>query len=352
MRDVRDELTTADHDAAGSADRVADDAPIEIRLMRSEDCVSAAHAFFRCYGSSYECDWSYQPDAFAERLERREMVSVVAIDEPGEVVGHLGVDLDRPDAKVGDSAHAIVDPRYRGHHLFESMKTFMAEWAKEGGMYGLVSDATAAHPYSQRGNLALGAHETGFLLGSIRAGVDYKAIVPGDEGHRLTTATFYLRTNDEPDRTSHAPETIHPFLERVYAHGSFRREIVADHPVPNGETRLTETDWTDDDEVLLTATHVGPDLHEVLASRLESATARDAAVIYLDLPLAEPATASIDVADLGFFYGSVMPELRDDGDVLRLQLLHGVDPHVGEIATASDFGRTLLTEIAESMPRR
>ena len=38
-------------------------------------------------------------------------------------------------------------------------------------MAGMYSEATAAHPYSQRANIELGAHETGFLLGWIPASV-------------------------------------------------------------------------------------------------------------------------------------------------------------------------------------
>ena len=39
----------------------------------------------------------------------------------------------------------------------------------------MFSEATAAHPYSQRANIELGAHETGFLLGWIPASVDNDA---------------------------------------------------------------------------------------------------------------------------------------------------------------------------------
>ena len=39
----------------------------------------------------------------------------------------------------------------------------------------MYSEATAAHPYSQRANVELGAHETGFLLGWIPASVSNDA---------------------------------------------------------------------------------------------------------------------------------------------------------------------------------
>ena len=38
---------------------------------------------------------------------------------------------------LGEAGQAVVDPRFRGRHLFPKMKTFMAEQAKSAGMYGL-----------------------------------------------------------------------------------------------------------------------------------------------------------------------------------------------------------------------
>lgn len=334
----------------GEPERVPDDAPVEIRLMHPGDAAGATAAFVAAYGDSYEHRWAYDAVAFAARLTQGVMVSAVAVDPQGEIVGHLGLDFDRPEAKVADSAHAVVDPRYRGHHVFESMKTFLAGWAAKGGMYGLFSDATAAHPYSQRGNLALGAHETGFLLGSIRGGIDYKGIDEANAPTRLTTATFYLRTNPEPARVAHAPDAVAALLEQVYANGGFNREVRTEHPVPAGEARIEVGEVSDNDTVVLTAVDAGPDLHAAAEAALEGAITRGVEVIYLDVPLGEPATSSVDVADLGFFFGGVIPELRDDGDVLRLQRLNGVEPHVGEIATASDFGGRLLADITASIP--
>lgn len=68
---------------------------------------------------------------------------------------------------------------------------------------GMYSEATAAHPYSQRANLELGAHETGFLLGWIPASVDNDAATDRRPG-RQSAALFYAKLNDghEPDLPS------------------------------------------------------------------------------------------------------------------------------------------------------
>lgn len=331
------------------ATEVAADAPISVRFMSAEDAPSVVKCFRAAYGDSYELEWAYDPDAIAARLASGQMVSVVAVDPTDTVVGHLGLDFDDPRDRVAESAHAVVDPAYRGHHLFESLKSFARDAATERGLFGLYSEATAAHPYSQRGNLALGAHELGFLLGFIPEGIDYAGITDGAEAHRLTIALFYLRTNPEPSRLSFPPADVAPMVARVYENASLDRQLAPGEPPGKDVDSIVHATMRPDHRAaFLSAQTVGADLDAVVRMELDAVLGlADIDCAYLDLPLGDPATAvaAAGLESLGFFFGCVIPELRPEGDVLRLQLLHQVDPHPGEISTASDFGRDLLADI-------
>ncbi len=79
--------------------------------------------------------------------------------------------LAAADDAVGHSGQAVTLPAARGQHLFTRTKRHLMDWARERGLAGMYSEATAAHPYSQKANIELGAHETGFLLGWIPASV-------------------------------------------------------------------------------------------------------------------------------------------------------------------------------------
>ncbi len=50
------------------------------------------------------------------------------------------------------------------------------------------------------------------------------------------------------------------------------------------------------------------------------------------------------MSGLGFFFGGIIPELRD-GDVLRLQYLNEVDVRPDDVRTGSDFGQGLVNLI-------
>jgi serine/threonine-protein kinase RsbW len=225
------------------------------------------------------------------------------------------------------------------------MKTFMAKWAGDGGMYGLYSEATAVHPYSQKGNLKLGARETGFLLGYIPASVSYKQIGEEREGRRGSVALFYMRVRDEPEREIFPP---FPFLEevsRVVEHNGLRRVAGEAPEAAPQHSRMSVEVRQDHNLAFVRVDEPGSDLTELVHRHLRDLSVHRVDCVYVDLPLSHPATpgAAAGLKDLGVFFGGIIPEAHaGGGDVLRLQFLNNVEVQAGDVSTASDFGEELL----------
>ena len=341
--DVREELPEEEHHRV-----VADpeDTPLEIRMMRPEESVELSRCVYRSYGYSYDWDYVYYPDRIRDLQEGGLMRSCVAVTSEGEFVGHLAVRVERPDSPVGEAGQAVVDPRFRGHRLFERMKTFLAERARERGMYGLYSEATAVHPYSQRGNLELGAGETGFLLGYIPASVSYKEIGEDRAGRRGSVALFYMRVTGEPERTIYPPEEYQEAVRRVVEHNGLRRTIeTAPNPKRASSSRISVNVRRDHNVTFVQVEEPGADLQELVQTRLRELCLHGVECVYVDLPLTRPATprAGTGLADLGFFFGGIIPEAgATGGDVLRLQYLNEVEIRGEDVRTASDFGEELV----------
>jgi anti-sigma regulatory factor (Ser/Thr protein kinase)/GNAT superfamily N-acetyltransferase len=344
--DVREELPEEEHHRVVRAPSVSEDVPLEIRMMRPEESTELSRCVYRSYGYSYDWDYVYYPDRIRELQEGGLMRSCVAVTPEGEFVGHLAVRVEHPDSRVGEAGQAVVDPRFRGHRLFEKMKTFLAERARERGMYGLYSEATAVHPYSQRGNLKLGAGETGFLLGYIPASVSYKEIGEDREGRRGSVALFYMRTTDEPERTICPPEEYREAVRLVVEHNGLRR-VVEDSPdaeVPPS-SRMSVNVRRDHNLAFVQVEEPGADLPELVEARLQELRLHGVDCVYADLPLSHPATsrAGTGLGDLGFFFGGIIPEAGAiGGDVLRLQYLNEVEIKAEDVHTASDFGKELV----------
>jgi anti-sigma regulatory factor (Ser/Thr protein kinase) len=345
--DVREHLSEAEHHRTVRAPAVPEDTQLEIRIMQPEESPQLSRCVYRSYGYSYDWDYVYYPDRIRELQESGLMRSCVAVTSEGEFVGHLAVRVESPDSPVGEAGQAVVDPRFRGHHLFPRMKSFLAEQAKNVGMYGLYSEATAVHPYSQRGNLDLGARETGFLLGYIPASVSYKEIGEDREGRRGSVALFYMRTNPEPARAIYPPAVYREVVRRIVEHNGLHRteEDSLDAKMPLS-SRMSVDVRRDHNLAFLRVEEPGADLQELVRVRLRELCLHRVDCIYIDLPLSHPAVqnAGAHLNELGFFFGGIIPELRD-GDVLRLQYLNEVDIRPEDVRTGSDFGQDLVNRI-------
>jgi hypothetical protein len=345
LTDVRDHLSEDEHRRTVEATAAHEDIPLEIRMMHPDESFELSRCVYRSYGYSYDWDYIYYPEKIRELQETGLMRSCVAVTPEGEFVGHLAITMERPGLPVGEAGQAVVDPRFRGHHLFPKMKTFMAQRAADVGMYGLYSEATAVHPYSQRGNLHLGARETGFLLGYIPASVSYKQIGEGREGRRGSVALFYMRVRDEPEREIYPPAPYLEEVRRVVEHNGLRRTIGQVPESTLQPSRMSVEVRQDHNLAFVRVKEPGADLEELVHGHLRDLCLHRVDCIYVDLPLSHPATpgAAAGLKNLGVFFGGIIPEAHPGGgDVLRLQYLNNVEIEAGDVSTASDFGEELL----------
>jgi serine/threonine-protein kinase RsbW len=188
------------------------------RLLGPEEGKVLSEAIRAAYGDSYDVRWVYDAEEVSSRLAAGTYVSCVAETASGEVLCHEGMSLATAGDVIGHSGQAVTMPTARGQHLFTRTKKFLMDWAGEQGMAGMYSEATAAHPYSQRANVELGAHETGFLLGWIPATVSNDA-ANGGRG-RQSAALFYTKLNDGHERPVYAPERHRQSSGRPWSYAS------------------------------------------------------------------------------------------------------------------------------------
>lgn len=305
------------------------------------------------YGDSYDVRWVYDAEAVAARLRDGTYVSCVAETASGELLCHEGMGLVAAGDAVGHSGQAVTMPAARGQHLFTRTKRFLMDWAAERGMAGMYSEATAAHPYSQRANVELGAHETGFLLGWIPRSVANDAASEGGSG-RQAAALFYSKLNDGHDRKVFAPERHREVIARTLELCQLRG-VLAETPRETGLVERSELHVAVDADhnlALVTVRAPGADLETAVSAERRHLLHHGLDAIYLDLPLDQPATALVSdhLERLGVSYAGVFPNSRCDGDVLRMQSLHGVEVHADGIAVGSEHGQELLAYVLGDLP--
>lgn len=340
-----------DEDRPAGAAPVATDAVV-LRLMTADDAMPLARCIYRSYGYTYGNEFVYFPDRVAELLAGGRLVSCVAENEAGEVVGHLGLQFAAAGDRVAESGVAVVDPRYRGRKLFERMKTHMAEWAGANGVYGLFSEAVAVHPITQKGNLNLGASETGVLLGYLPVGLEFRNIKDAAEARRQSAILFYMKTNQEPEREVYPPPHHREMLRRIYDKIPLRRNgLQPAGPSPAAEIpalgRLSLHVKADTGRAFLRVDAYGADTAEQVHAHLRELCLRKIDCIFLDLPLAAPPTAVLCAAfeRMGFSFAGVGVETVGNGDTLRLLYLNNVEIDTTGLVVVSEHGQALAAYV-------
>jgi hypothetical protein len=314
-----------------------------------------SEAIRAAYGESYDVRWVYDEADVNARLEAGTYVSCVAETAEGELLCHEGMSLAATGDAVAHSGQAVTMPAARGHHLFTRTKKFLMDWAKGQGLAGMFSEATAAHPYSQKANIDLGAHETGFLLGWIPASVSNDAAAD-QKPKRQSAALFYTKLNDGHERPIYAPERHRDIVRQTVELCELRGELADPPSVELPErTGLHVEANPDHNLALITVRAPGANLETVIAAERHHLFHRAGLdAVYLDLPLENPATALVSghLERLGVSYAGVFPNRHVDGDVLRMQSLHQVRITADDVATASDHGRELLDYVLTDLAPR
>ena len=328
---------------------------VRFRYLQPDEGAILSEAIRVAYGESYDVRWVYDPAEVTARLAAGTYVSCVAESEAGELLCHEGMSLAAAGDVVAHSGQAVTMPAARGQHIFTRTKRWLMDGAAERGLAGMYSEATAAHPYSQRANLELGAHETGFLLGWIPATVANDAAAE-QRPRRQSAAIFYTKLNDGHERPVYAPERHREIIGRTLELCELRGEL-AEPPADTAPAERTELHVEVDEDhnlALITANKPGADLEAVVAAeRHHLFHSRGLDAIYLDLPLENPATAHLadQLERLGVSYAGIFPNPRANGDVLRLQSLHRARIAPDDISVASDHGRDLLEYVLSDMER-
>ena len=339
------ELVPFDHD-----EPLAPDQSYTVRRFRPEDAVGVAQCVYRSFLYSYGGADLYYPDRIVHLNETGQLVSFVALDDAGAVVGHLG--LERPDlGPIAESSDAAVAPAHRHRHLLERLRTCLEEEAGRLGLEGIVGYPVTSHPFSQRMEETFHGRACAVVLGQLPRSTSFPGISEPAR-QRVSTMLYFKYLAAPPPSVLYAPPRHRSMLERIYAQLDVPAELRA--PVAaSGPGRLTVTfdrSWGCGE---IHVEGVGIDTAaEVRRARQDLCAVADAEVVYLYLPLAQGGTPELCLmaeAD-GFFFSGVGPRFAPDGDALCLQYVRG-EFDTGVLEVASPLGKELLDYAAAERAR-
>jgi serine/threonine-protein kinase RsbW len=342
-----DHLVHLDEEGHPGTKPVDSDTPVAIRPLAREDTPGLARCMYRCYGYTYANGFVYYPDQVQSLIERGLLRSLIGVTPDGEVVGHSGLIRDRADSRVAESGMAVVDPRYRNHHLMGSLKQALMVPARDLGLVATYADAVTVHEYTQKANLAIGAREAGLLLAEIPEFTTFRGFDPPRQ--RGSVVLYFHPIGEVASRLLFVPPRYRALIESIYTRLGLRRTFRAAQSADAPEVSTIHVEVKARRGLArIEVESAGRDVGAQVAQRFRELCVQRLDVIHLDLKLADAtAMAAVDeLAALGFFFAAIIPELRS-GDVLRLQYLNNIELDPAGIVLYADEAKRLLDVILD-----
>ncbi|MEO6053892.1 MAG: GNAT family N-acetyltransferase [Chthoniobacterales bacterium] len=322
------ETSITDHPDRGNLVPFEEQTPLapvqeyEIRRMRSGEAVQISQLIYKAYGDSYfNCD-VYYPDRVASLNESGDLLSFVAADKSGMLVGHYALERNQ-DGPVAEGGMAVVDPAHRGRHLLERLKDAAIATAKDLNLTGMFADAVTVHTFTQKANIEHGAR-----LACINPGISpkeeiFKGINQDTQTQRVTCALYFLWLKSPTPQLIFPPLRHRDALIKLYA--NLQCALTFGEPrAPEGHGEQVIHFNKNAGTAFLRVNKIGVDSIAVIRhARRELVEKSHAEAVFVELPLSDTATPAVAdaLATEGFFFCGVAPQFGMKGDLLRLVYL-------------------------------
>lgn len=293
------------------------------RLGTLAEALALASAAWDLYGYGYK-DLLYYPEQVVRQVQTGQILSWIATDEAGQVLGHYAMLRHRPDDPLGEMGAAFVLPEARMAGVFRQLSDRLHADARHSGVRALYSLSVTHHIATQKISAEAGRITVGLRLASTPA-IFVEGARPGD---RVTTTLNYDQLAPRSRRTIFPPLHHREMILRAYAWLGL--DVASADPATADGSRQDDylschrdLTWN---RALIDAAG-GEAIRYKVAAFTDFLLEQGIACILLSLDLENPGTPALATAaeERGYFYSGIFPESGPAGhDMLELQLLNGI----------------------------
>ncbi len=322
---------------------------ILIRPTLPDEAVDISRCAYFGYGYSYGYEKVYHPDVLKALIRSGDLISFVAVDGD-TVAGHAGL-VFSDDPNVAEIGLGFVNPAYRSQRVFSDLMATVVNEAKRRRLTALSGQAVCTHLYSQRSARAFRMSACALLL-SHYTPLRFTGIADENQARESILAVFrYLSPPEHP--ALYPPEHHASMIQEIYNNLGVHPPIgtgdaPADLPEKSEYTVTIEETYR---TVQIHVRSIGTDIIPRLRRELDRLRAGRLEVIYIHIPLTDPATATTvdSIEGLGFFFAGLHLTSTGD-DLLILQYLNNQILDYDAIMVASPDATRLKEYIRERDP--
>ena len=328
--------------------RVAVAAPgYTLRVLTPADAAGVVACVQSIYGDTYVHPELYDAAEIVRLNESLQLVSVVALDAGGAVIGHYG--LERPDlGAVAETGEALVLSEHRHKHLMEAMRALVEAAARHLKLQGIFGHAVTNYVFSQRAEERFGDTPCAISLGW--SPQSFRNL---DEPlqQRMSDVLYFKYLTSPGPSAVYLPPRHRDWCVRIYQRLGTQVSIAAPS-APQIEGELSVEVKPRLQRAKIQVRNVGADSHCQLARLASELPAQGIEAIFLELPLNQAGTPDLcqSAEQAGFFFSGLGPCFAADGDALRMQWL-GTPLDSSLVQIQCDFSRDLLEYVTTERMR-
>jgi len=325
----------------------------EIREMLPHEAIEVSKCTYMSFGYSYSNEHVYYPERLRQLNEEGQMVSLVAVSEDNEILGHIGLIFKSDYPLIGFVDDTFVKPQYRGAGCQNRLGEALVVWAKTHGIKGLYTWAVTTHTYSQKLACKCGLSDTAILISGDMP-YEFKKI-KAEVGQRESETVMFVYLSPMDKAKIYAPLHHTDMIRQIYAHLGVSAEVFPpDSRVEKlNEKTVLELEYEPCSIAFLTIKEYGLNVTGEVGRMLKNLCLERIESIYLALPLNCPHTAVLtsEFEKLGFFFCGIMPKL-EGRDQLILQYLNNQMIDYNQIKVHTKIGQMLLAYIKRLDPNQ
>lgn len=178
-----------------------------------EDITEAIACLHQEYGFSYAYEDLYKADSFKEIVKSGAFSSYLAVNDHGEIAGHLGLSESSALPNMPEISSVVIKRQFRGLHFGDKMFAASVDQARLKGKPAVWVQPTAFHTGTQRICNKLGFTPCGFLFEYVNKDI----VSEYNVNFRRLDLTMAVKLFEDYQFSFYCPEEIKTFSKKVFS---------------------------------------------------------------------------------------------------------------------------------------
>ena len=337
------EVPAAQQDGEQLLDRNVHCEPV---LPRAEDVIEAIRCLWAVYRYEYVHSQLYRLDAFKKLLQDGAYISMLAKNDHGQTLGHMGLESLEGFPGLMEVCSAITKPFARGCGVAAKLIDAVSAVGETAAERGLFGRAVVFHGASQKL-----LNEKSFTPCGMAFNFTDSSVVKDDsfrlKSPRLHVAYSVKLHDKETEHRLYLPEECRAFVLNVFEREGLRYTLPASGEAGGEPSAVSYEILAENRSAEIKVDRIGPDLEH----RLEALDDASLAMVLVYLNMNDPACpeAYRRLREKGYVFSGCFPG-SSAGDYLLLQDLKGIGFLRDEIAAEPGY-REMLDALYEIMDR-